>query len=63
MHRHRVLDEWGFDRKMSLGKGVNALFFGPTGTGKTMAAEIIANELGLDLYKIDLSGVFTETKG
>ena len=42
---------------LSLGKGVSALFAGPSGTGKTMAAEIIARELGLDLYKIDLSGV------
>ena len=39
VHRHRVLGEWGFDRKLSLGKGVNALFAGPSGTGKTMAAE------------------------
>lgn len=63
IYRHRVLDEWGFDRKLSLGKGVNALFSGPSGTGKTMAAEIIANELGLDLYKIDLSGVVSKYIG
>ena len=62
-HQHRVLGEWGFDRKLSLGKGVNALFAGPSGTGKTMAAEIIANELGLDLYKIDLSGVVSKYIG
>ena len=62
-HRHRVLAEWGFDRKLSLGKGVNALFAGPSGTGKTMAAEVIANELGLDLYKIDLSGVVSKYIG
>ncbi|MGH9765828.1 MAG: AAA family ATPase [Blastocatellia bacterium] len=61
--RHRVLGEWGFDRKLSLGKGVNALFAGPSGTGKTMAAEIIANELGLDLYQIDLSGVVSKYIG
>jgi SpoVK/Ycf46/Vps4 family AAA+-type ATPase len=58
-----VLDEWGFGRKLSLGKGVNALFAGPTGTGKTMAAEIIANELGLELYKIDLSSVVSKYIG
>ncbi|MGH8601465.1 MAG: ATP-binding protein, partial [Gammaproteobacteria bacterium] len=63
IHRHRVLGEWGFDRKLSLGKGVNALFAGPSGTGKTMAAEVIANELGLDLYKIDLSGVVSKYIG
>lgn len=62
-HRHRVLGEWGFDRKLSLGKGANALFAGPSGTGKTMAAEIIANELGLDLYKIDLAGVVSKYIG
>ena len=61
--RHRVLDEWGFGGKLSLGKGLNALFAGPSGTGKTMAAEIIANELGLDLYKIDLSGVVSKYIG
>jgi len=63
IYRHRVLGEWDFDSKLSLGKGVNALFSGPSGTGKTMAAEIIANELGLDLYKIDLSGVVSKYIG
>jgi SpoVK/Ycf46/Vps4 family AAA+-type ATPase len=61
--RYRVLGEWGFGRKLSIGKGVNALFAGPSGTGKTMAAEIIASELGLDLYKIDLSGVVSKYIG
>jgi SpoVK/Ycf46/Vps4 family AAA+-type ATPase len=61
--RQRVLGEWGFDQKLSLGKGVSALFAGPSGTGKTMAAEIIGNELGLDLYKIDLSGVVSKYIG
>ena len=65
-HRHRVLGEWGFNRKLSMGKGVTALFAGPSGTGKTMAAEIIANEregLGLELYKIDLAGVVSKYIG
>jgi AAA+ superfamily predicted ATPase len=61
--RHRVLDEWGFGRKQSLGRGVNALFAGPSGTGKTTAAEIIASRLGLDMYKIDLSGVVSKYIG
>jgi len=61
--RHHVLGEWGFDRKLSLGKGVTALFAGPSGTGKTMSAEIIAGELQLDLYKIDLSGVVSKYIG
>lgn len=62
-YRHRVYGEWGFDQKLSLGKGLNALFAGPSGTGKTMAAEIIANALQLDLYKIDLSGVVSKYIG
>ena len=58
-----MYDEWGFDRKLALGKGLNVLFAGPSGTGKTMAAEIIAGELGLDLYKIDLSSVVSKYIG
>ena len=54
-HRQRVFAEWGFGGKISLGKGLSALFVGPSGTGKTMAAEVIAGELNLDLFKIDLS--------
>lgn len=50
-----VYNTWGFGQKLALGRGVNALFAGESGTGKTMAADIIANDLGLDLYKIDLS--------
>jgi AAA+ superfamily predicted ATPase len=63
VQRHHVLDEWGFGRMQSLGKGVSALFAGPSGTGKTMAADIIARELGLVLYKIDLSGVVSKYIG
>ena len=62
-HRHIVLGEWGFDRKLSMGKGLNALFAGPSGTGKTMAAEVIARDVGLDLYKIDLSTVVSKYVG
>ncbi len=62
-HRHRVLQTWGFDRKLSLGKGINALFAGPPGTGKTMAAEVIARSLQLDLYRIDLSQVVSKYIG
>ncbi|MGB3713536.1 MAG: ATP-binding protein, partial [Candidatus Promineifilaceae bacterium] len=50
-----VYGEWGFGRKLALGKGQNALFAGESGTGKTMAADILAGQLGQDLYKIDLS--------
>ncbi len=62
-YRHRVLNDWGFNRKLSIGKGTNALFAGPSGTGKTMAAEVIANELKLELYRIDLSGVVSKYIG
>lgn len=62
-HRQQVLNEWGFGRKLSYGTGINALFAGPSGTGKTMAAEIVANELGLDLYKIDLAAVVSKYIG
>jgi SpoVK/Ycf46/Vps4 family AAA+-type ATPase len=62
-YRSLVYGEWGFERKLSLGKGLNTLFAGPSGTGKTMAAEIMANELGLDLYKIDLSTVVSKYIG
>jgi hypothetical protein len=61
--RHRVLDEWGFGRRLSGGKGVNALFHGHSGTGKTMAAEVIARALELDLYKVDLAGVVSKYIG
>lgn len=62
-YRHLVYGDWGFAKKISLGKGLNALFSGPSGTGKTMAAEVIAGEVGLELYKIDLSCVVSKYIG
>ncbi|MBN1550698.1 ATP-binding protein, partial [bacterium] len=62
-YRAQVFEEWGFERKLSLGKGVHALFAGGSGTGKTMASEIIAHELGVDLYKVDLSTVVSKYIG
>lgn len=62
-YRQIVYQTWGFERKLSLGKGVTALFSGPPGTGKTMAAEVIASDLQLDLYKIDLSQVVSKYIG
>jgi SpoVK/Ycf46/Vps4 family AAA+-type ATPase len=62
-YRNRVFNEWGFERKLASSKGLTFLFAGPSGTGKTMAAGIIANELGLDLYKIDLSLVISKFIG
>ena len=56
-HRERVLDDWGIGARSARGRGITALFAGESGTGKTLAAEVIANHLGLDLYVIDLSTV------
>ena len=61
--RHIVYGEWGFGRKTAAGRGVVALFAGPPGTGKTMAAEVVAGELGLDLFKIDLSQIVSKYIG
>jgi len=61
--RSTVYDEWGFELKGSRGLGISALFSGASGTGKTMAAEVLANELGLDLYRIDLSQVVNKYIG
>jgi SpoVK/Ycf46/Vps4 family AAA+-type ATPase len=61
--RSKVYDEWGFRQKMSRGLGISALFAGESGTGKTMAAEVLANELRLNLYRIDLSQVVSKYIG
>lgn len=62
-YKHVVHFQWGFEKKMALGRGLNILFSGPSGTGKTMAADMIANELGLEMYKIDLSAVVSKYIG
>jgi hypothetical protein len=62
-YRGTVYDGWGFRRKMARGLGISALFAGPSGSGKTMAAEVLANELGLSLYRIDLSAVVSKYIG
>jgi AAA+ superfamily predicted ATPase len=61
--RARVYGDWGFAARSSRGLGVSALFSGPSGTGKTMAAEVLANELRLDLFRIDLSSVVSKYIG
>lgn len=61
--RNRVYEEWGFRTRMNRGLGINALFAGESGTGKTMAAEVIADALELDLYRIDLSSVVSKYIG
>ncbi|HUH98343.1 MAG TPA: ATP-binding protein [Anaerolineales bacterium] len=59
----RVYGAWGFGKKLTRGRGVSALFSGSSGTGKTMAAEILASALKLDLYRIDLSSVVSKYIG
>lgn len=54
-YRSVVNEDWGFNRKSPYGRGLCALFYGSPGTGKTMAVQVMANDLGLDLYRIDLS--------
>jgi len=61
--RSRVYDDWAFAEKSERGLGLSALFAGPSGTGKTLAAEILANELRLDLFRIDLSAVVSKYIG
>jgi ATPase family associated with various cellular activities (AAA)/Winged helix domain, variant len=61
--RTRVYDDWGFAEQSNRGLGLSALFTGPSGTGKTLAAEILANELQLDLFRIDLSAVVSKYIG
>jgi SpoVK/Ycf46/Vps4 family AAA+-type ATPase len=62
-HRSRVYEQWGFGGRGSRGLGISALFAGPSGTGKTMAGEVLARELRLDLYRIDLSAVVSKYIG
>ncbi|MDB4964288.1 MAG: ATPase central domain protein [Myxococcales bacterium] len=62
-HRRQVLDAWGFADKVGKGLGLSALLSGPPGTGKTMIAGLVARELGLDLYQVDLSKVVSKYIG
>lgn len=61
--RFQVYEQWGFGPKLSRGLGITALFAGASGTGKTLAAEVLANDLRLDLYRIDLSAVVSKYIG
>jgi AAA+ superfamily predicted ATPase len=58
-----VMDQWGFSRRFSYGRGLSALFSGAPGTGKTMIAGLIAKELGLELFRVDLSRVVSKWVG
>jgi SpoVK/Ycf46/Vps4 family AAA+-type ATPase len=62
-HRLVVYEEWGFGRPGARGLGISAMFAGASGTGKTLAAEVIARDLDLDLYRVDLSSVVSKYIG
>jgi hypothetical protein len=62
-HRDRVLSEWGYERTVARNQGIKVLFAGESGTGKTMAAQVLARELGLDIYRIDLATVVSKYIG
>ncbi len=62
-YRGQVLNNLGFERRLSLGKGLIVLFTGSSGTGKSMAAELLAQEQGVDLYKVDMSSVVSKYVG
>jgi hypothetical protein len=62
-NRRQVFENWGFGRRVMLGQGMTALFTGEPGTGKTMAAQVLARELGLELFRVDLSRVMSKYIG
>ncbi len=62
-NRKMVYEQWNFDSKIPYGKGITVLFYGASGTGKTLAATAMANELGLDLYRVDLSQLISKYIG
>jgi adenylate kinase family enzyme len=62
-HRERVLSEWGYERTVARTQGLKVLFAGESGTGKTMAAQVLAAQLGLDLFRVDLATVVSKYIG
>lgn len=62
-HRDRVLSEWGYERTVARTQGLKVLFAGESGTGKTMAAQVLGAELGLDLFRVDLATVVSKYIG
>lgn len=61
--RHQVYCDWGFEQKVTYGRGLSILFAGAPGTGKTMCAQAIANELNMELYKINISQIVSKYIG
>lgn len=62
-NRGRVFEDWGFGRLLPYGRGLSVLFSGPPGTGKTMAAGIVGGELGMDVFRVDLSRMVSKYIG
>lgn len=63
LYRHYVLEKWNLQQKMAYGSGISMIFAGPPGTGKTMAAQVMANRLGMELYKVELASVVSKFIG
>ncbi len=62
-YKNVLYEQWGFQSKVPYGRGISVLFYGPPGTGKTMTASVIANELNLDLYRVDISKLISKYIG
>ena len=62
-YRHRVYQDWGFDARISYGRGLSVLFAGVPGTGKTMSAQVMANQLNMEMYKINISQIVSKYIG
>ena len=63
LYRRKLYGDWGFGEKISYGRGISMLFYGPPGTGKTMAAQVMAKELNMEIYRVDLSAVSSKYIG
>src|SRR5207253_1913142 len=62
-HRKKVYEQWGFDRSITTARGITALFQGSPGTGKTMVAGVIARDLALEMYRVDVSRITSKWIG
>jgi SpoVK/Ycf46/Vps4 family AAA+-type ATPase len=62
-HGRTVFEDWGYDRRSDAGRGLTAVFHGPSGTGKAMAAGVVARELGFELYRVDLARLLSRPAG
>ena len=62
-HRDQVLSEWGFERRVARNQGLKILFAGESGTGKTMAAQVLAGDLGLEIFQVDLATIVSKYVG